>query len=265
MSTRAVVLIGLVMAFGCEEADSAYVATLVPRDSARVAVLDARNPERTRGSAYRIERTIGGQDDNETGAFSYVTGLAVLTDAYIVADKDLGLRLYGVGGDYTRTLGGPGSGPGEFKLLSWLGTLAGDSIVAFAVGLGRGSVFDKRGNLARIVSMAAPGLVFDVTKTGRFVAVTMATAEGEQAQGHKVWGVASVVVSDPSGVFQDSIATFRPFLCMKVVNGICVPRGTSPGARAYRDFVMAFDAARSDVIVWNLQGVVVSTIHLKNA
>jgi hypothetical protein len=71
--------------------------------------------------------------------FSGVTGAVRLSDGRIVvADSGTSnLRVYDARGRHVSTLGGPGSGPGEFQRLRGLWPLAGDSLIAQDVRNGR--------------------------------------------------------------------------------------------------------------------------------
>ena len=57
------------------------------------------------------------------------------------------LRLFGPDGRFLRTMGGLGEGPGEFKGVSSLQVLGGDSIAAFDFPLRRWTVFSASGDL----------------------------------------------------------------------------------------------------------------------
>src|SRR5690606_23536502 len=68
----------------------------------------------------------------------------------LVANTGSGeVRFFGADGTLLRTVGREGEGPGEFRALSRLYVLPGDSLLATDVSLDRLTVFDAQGAVAR--------------------------------------------------------------------------------------------------------------------
>lgn len=63
------------------------------------------------------------------------------------------VRIYDGDGTHVRTIGGVGSGPGEFRGLQQVGVIRGDTIVAYDVHLGRITYFTSAGELAHTVQV----------------------------------------------------------------------------------------------------------------
>ncbi len=76
------------------------------------------------------------------------------------------IRLYELEGRHQEDIGRMGDGPGEFRWLSDLSVLPGDSIAAFDRRTNRLSVFDPDGELAKVVTFQRPD---DEYKMGTFV------------------------------------------------------------------------------------------------
>jgi hypothetical protein len=78
------------------------------------------------------------------------------SDRFVVADQaSLQLRFYDSKGGFIRGVGRQGAGPGEFRSLSWVGTLPNDSVVTFDFSLRLFSIFDAHGEFGRSVRLAA--------------------------------------------------------------------------------------------------------------
>lgn len=106
--------------------------------------------------------------------FEEVTGATRLDDGRVVildsgADE---LLAFDGRGELLRRAGGPGEGPGEFRLPRWLGRCGGDSLFVADFGLDRVSVFDRDLEFVRefrVPSLNSGALVCD--RTGTIIAV----------------------------------------------------------------------------------------------
>jgi hypothetical protein len=94
--------------------------------------------------------------DNLSG----VAGAVRLADGRIaVADRgSQTLRVFDARGAHLRDIGREGEGPGEFRAIDGVALLRGDSIAAWDQRLGRMSVFDPAGRLARELTQRGLGL-----------------------------------------------------------------------------------------------------------
>jgi hypothetical protein len=104
--------------------------------------------------------TIGADEGPEEYRLSGVTGVLRLTDGTLVVGDRLSreIRFFSPRGQHLRTLGRKGDGPGEFRLIEWIGQ-RGDSVLVWDPFSSRLTVFDPEGRLARVVRVApAEGL-----------------------------------------------------------------------------------------------------------
>ena len=87
------------------------------------------------------------------------------------------VRVYDAAGRLVRSVGRRGAGPGEFRMLQRIGLLAGDSIAAYDIGLGRITVFTPGGAIARTVQVQPFGnavlpRAYGFTSTGMMLVST---------------------------------------------------------------------------------------------
>ncbi|HEX2168146.1 MAG TPA: hypothetical protein VHG09_13010, partial [Longimicrobiales bacterium] len=94
---------------------------------------------------------LGGLGGSEEVVLFRVTGAYRLSDGrVVVADGGSSeLKVFDDEGALTGTIGGPGEGPGEFRRLSYVGLLPGDSVVVWDMGQARLTVFGPDGVRAR--------------------------------------------------------------------------------------------------------------------
>ena len=121
---------------------------------------------------------IGGAEEAREGYFFVrPNGALRLSDGRIVvaACGSDQLRFYGSDGTLLRTVGGPGDGPGEFRMLSRLRRTTADSLMTVDRRQWRVSLFDPRGAFVRsfgidvgedVLGRFADGMVLGLTRTG---------------------------------------------------------------------------------------------------
>jgi len=92
-----------------------------------------------------------GAGDSEENTLYQVRGAYRLQDGrVVVADAgSLQLRYFDVAGALDAVIGRSGEGPGEFRDITWFGTLPGDSLLVWDVMLRRLTVFDATGARVR--------------------------------------------------------------------------------------------------------------------
>lgn len=66
------------------------------------------------------------------------------------------VRFFGADGGHLRTVGGQGSGPGEFNFLTWLGRMRGDTVLAYDEATRRLALFTPDGEHVRTVLLHLP-------------------------------------------------------------------------------------------------------------
>jgi hypothetical protein len=116
--------------------------------------------------------SLGGPDVTGATQFSRIAGLHVDArgNLWVADGGSCELRLFHADGAHWKTRGGMGGGPGEFRRVRLLGAFAGDSVAFWDDRLGRLTVFDADGELARMVPLppgaeAAPR-AYDVFEDG---------------------------------------------------------------------------------------------------
>ena len=112
-------------------------------------------------SVWRVDAVpiLDVSSNSKSGAvlFSRVTGATRLADGTIVvADLDDNtLHFFSAGGAPLRNVGRAGSGPGEFRRVTWLGRCGGDSLHVWDMLQRRMSVFAPNGGYVRQYAIPA--------------------------------------------------------------------------------------------------------------
>lgn len=131
-------------------------------DSADVAIATAVEPAWGPGEGWTVGEppllqigTATGDPDQELDG---VVGAVRLGSGDIVLGNGGSgeLRRYDAAGTFVWRAAGEGEGPGEHRFLSFLGVLAGDSLVTYDLALGRVQIFDAAGELVRTLPVESP-------------------------------------------------------------------------------------------------------------
>ena len=143
---------------GC--ADQVPPSTALVRDSAGIRIVENTTPQWQEGETWRLSPEpvvdIGGGDIEGDQLFRVVGALRLRDDRIVVANGGTNeIRFYGPGGAFLSASGGEGEGPGEFRRLSAVRRLRGDSLFAQDGRLFRSSVFDGQGRFIRTVQPQA--------------------------------------------------------------------------------------------------------------
>lgn len=134
-------------------------STTVSRRTVEGGVAVVSNPARlTAPLTLRLSDSallkVGGLRDNADDEFDhlngYLTGVLLSDGGLAVADWTR-VRIFDARGEQTAVVGTEGSGPGEFRGLTQLCALRGDTILAFDMTLRRLSVISAQGTLVRQV------------------------------------------------------------------------------------------------------------------
>lgn len=150
MSSLAVGTVLLVACIARSEPDRVIV-----RDSAGVAIVDSRAPldgevPRIRVDSIPVVDISGGGDGRaDFGARILVTRFS--GGPIVVADRRE-ILWFNKSGDWIRSTGREGGGPGEFRQIDLL-QVFGDSLLVYDLALRRVSVFDSTGQLGRVTNM----------------------------------------------------------------------------------------------------------------
>ncbi|HEX9936929.1 MAG TPA: hypothetical protein VGB15_07395 [Longimicrobium sp.] len=158
--TAGALLLAVTAGAGCRERADAR-PPLAVRDSAGVRIVEHRGSTAT-VPAWRVEPApmvdLGGAGGGNGPALYRVAEVLRLDDGRIVVANggSSALEIFGANGAHLRSVGRAGDGPGEFRSLSWVGRVAGDTLAAWDSGLGRLSLFTPAGDYVRSVSARGP-------------------------------------------------------------------------------------------------------------
>ena len=151
-------LVGIAVMGGCttprQSASSVEVS-----DSAGVRIVLSYEPQWEEGEAWSVssepQLTIGVLNGPEEYQLFDLSAAARQSDGdFVVVDGGLReVRLYAGDGAFVRTLGGPGSGPGEFQNPAQVLVTAGDSIVVWDNATYRITRFDPAGEFVSVRSV----------------------------------------------------------------------------------------------------------------
>jgi hypothetical protein len=147
----------------CGEGRAGASPDVVRRDSAGVEIVRSEAPAWSEAERWRVETDdplldVGSASGAADQELYQVRGLVRLSDGrWVVANGGTNeLRFYAPDGELVARAGSQGEGPGEFRRLSGLERLPGDSILAWDGALPRVSVFDSTGNLVRSFRLDDP-------------------------------------------------------------------------------------------------------------
>jgi hypothetical protein len=163
---------------GCREGHPGLSGGIVVHDSAGVHIVLNTSPAWPRDSAWTVVDTpffdVGGQPGAD---FQDVVSVVYTRDrALAVADGgDLRIRVFNGDGEVVRLLGARGSGPGEFRALSWM-TVAGDSLLAYDALEQRFTLFGAAGRV-RSAPLDAGSALYNMP-LGRFHDGTLLVKSG---------------------------------------------------------------------------------------
>ena len=210
-------VVALLTASCAGASDSPGVAV---RDSAGVTIVESTIAAWDREPPWRVSAeptlVIGGAEHDVNSRFHEVAGVVRLrSGGVVVADGgSASILFYDAGGRFLRRVGGRGSGPGEFRRISSLQPLDGDSLLVFDGALARVTLLDAGGAIVAVHGFedTAGEPVFEVARLadGRYVA---AIGGSTSRLGHVTEpGIhrtrAPVVVFSSSGEPLDTVGTF---------------------------------------------------------
>lgn len=174
------------LATGCvgpdrpSSSDPAYVV----RDSAGVRIVESTAPTweqpwvTEEAPLFRVG-DVPGQPEYELYRVSDAVRLS--DGRLVIANSGTGeMRWYSESGEFLRSSGGIGEGPGEFNILSRVVPMVGDSLAAGDLRLRRLSVFGPEGNFVRSVSLRDAGLANPIAQfnDGTYLLTTSGMALG---------------------------------------------------------------------------------------
>jgi len=105
------------------------------------------------------ELVVAVSDEDYTTPLLTVTGIAAVNDSSIVVgDREYLYHIDGNTGKVDRSFGRSGDGPGEFKRITWLQSMPGDSLAVYDNVLHRITLFGGDLKVVRITTIARAGL-----------------------------------------------------------------------------------------------------------
>ncbi len=178
--------------------DPAPDPTLSTRsDSAGIPIITAEVPARVPGQGWRVSEEplvrIGAVEGPREQLLDGVVGAVRLSDGDIVlAEWSTGeLRRYDSDGAFLWRAAGQGEGPGEHRLMRFMGSLPGDTLVTWDSGLDRVQLFGPDGGLAHIFPVETPWPRFPpvhaIGVSGRNLLIVFHDARGEVPNGVVRW------------------------------------------------------------------------------
>lgn len=140
-------------AAGCSDTAPPGVTVV---DSAGVRITESTDTDASFGSVDSVPLlSLGGPDASGPEVFGNVQG-ARMDDRgtlWVVDGQSAEVRRFGLDGTPRSTAGGPGQGPGEFMRPRLLGAFGGDSMAVWDDALGRLTVLDPDGEIARTLTV----------------------------------------------------------------------------------------------------------------
>ena len=118
----------------CQSAPEGAAPNGTTRDSAGVQIVTSTTPAWQEGEGWRVDSvpmTVIGADENDPQQqWRYVETAARRSDGSVAVAIEGSIRLFGADGRFVQLLSRSGNGPGEFRYIAALRTMAGDTLVA---------------------------------------------------------------------------------------------------------------------------------------
>jgi len=140
------------------------------RDSAGVRIVESTRPAWQAGKAWSVDSTlvtIGTTEGAPGQQLHQVAGAVRLADGTLVIANGGSRQIlrYDSTGTFLGATGREGSGPGEFRALSWIGRLRGDSLATWDRGVNRVTIFTPTGTYSRDYKPTLPANSIDLDLT----------------------------------------------------------------------------------------------------
>jgi hypothetical protein len=204
--------------------------------------------------------SLSAQSDDPEYSFHQVTDVRLLSDGGLaVADRSsLVIRIFNADGTHRRSLGGPGSGPGEFQRISGLQELSDGRILAFDAALSRTTVFSAEGELQETRSLGAAGTnVFSLRSVTDSLAVALTFRGGPRpSESGVTWTSMTVRLFDlDTGEARDSVATLTGSESFQFPGGsMAMPFGSSAYLAAREGLFVVGDSEHYEFLVFSKAG-----------
>lgn len=202
----------------CGTADSGPSEAAV-RDSAGVTIVENRAPAWDDDERWRVAPEpvleIGASAERPELEFHRIVAARRHDDGRI-AVADAGsreIRVFGPDGQFLHAAGGEGDAPGEFRVLTWMGSLPGGFILAVDAVSSRLTLFTPEGALQRVVTLTSDGFGATVAApplgTGELVVVTRAPRPVRRGRSPGTYRDSLAFLRyAPAGTLRDTVGVF---------------------------------------------------------
>lgn len=183
MRRISIVLLAFALA-ACSEPLEFADWTVPPAEGTRIVEYADVPLEERSGTIELVEDlVVGPRGEDSNYLFFRPSGVAVDDDGrmYVLEMGNSRVQVFGPGGEYIRTLGGPGQGPGELELPAGI-AIGGDRVMVYDLNSRRLSLWDLAGDHVRDVAFSArlqPGIF--AGSGGSFVGATRRRLEDRSA------------------------------------------------------------------------------------
>jgi hypothetical protein len=250
------------------------------RDSAGVVIVASRAPEWSQGAGWRVADApffeVGSVEGAPEYQFQRIEGAVRLEDGRVaVADGGSGeIRFFDQSGTFLNASGGQGDAPGEYRMISGLGSGPGDSLWVFDYGNRRFTVLTTEGEPHRTVSLG--GFLSAAGAVGRLPNGAFVVKEGwgRAVRGATRTGLArdpvAVAVFAPDGSSPDTLGMFpgrEVFISVEdgraVMSAPLFAHNTSAAIRGDEVFVGIQE--NLEVGLYSIEGALVRLFRVPNA
>jgi len=263
----------LLLALACESGGGAEPAAVV-RDSAGVAIVEhAPTASATLHIVSEPVLEIGTVEGADEYQLYGVRSVARASDGTIVVALDTELRWYDPAGRFVRRAGGAGEGPGEFRRISYMRLLPGDTVLVFDGANRRTTIIAPDGSHVRDFTSGDEGQISTIvgaTHDGtllvrRFTAGSTSITSGLQRNDVEFSIVrGDSTIADPTypgpemmiQVDQDGGGQIASIMIMQLP----FARDTRTAAGPDRFFIGSTESYRIDV--WSADGAMVRSIRV---
>jgi hypothetical protein len=206
----------------CNGGEGGSSAGFAVRDSAGIHIVENTAPQWKEGAGWTLSAEptldIGVVDGAKEYQLSQVRDALRLASGQIAVANagSQEIRFFDGSGKYLRSVGGEGGGPGEFKDVSWIRALPGDTLVAYDGRQRRLSTFDPQGMFVGSTNLELKAEKGYLSPVGQFADGTLFVQLGQ------AYGPGEV----KSGVVRDSVSYLRYSTAGALLNPVIRLRGS---------------------------------------